>query len=154
MKQNNHLFKVVLFLSFLFLFTNRASSQNVWQEVVNNSVSTSSERYIIPAKYKTYALDINNLSEILSQAPKEFTVDIIHEGLIIELPMPNGEMQKFSVVESSMMHENLAQKFPAIKSYLGQGLDDRTSTLRMTIDHNGFHAIIISLSVTVYIYPP
>lgn len=153
MKQNYHLLKMVLFLSFLFLFTNSASSQNVWQEVVNNSIPTSSDRYIIPAKYKTYALDINNLSEILSQAPKEFTVDIIREGLIIELPMPNGEMQKFSVVESSMMHENLAQKFPAIKSYLGQGLDDRTSTLRMTIDHNGFHAMIISVSGTVYIDP-
>ena len=47
----------------------------------------------------------------------------------------------------------MAVKFPNIKSYVGQGLDDKTATLRMSVDHNGFHAMVISASGTVYIDP-
>ena len=67
--------------------------------------------------------------------------------------MPNGQMHQFSIVESSLMPNNLAVKFPNIKSYVGQGVDDKTATLRMSLDHNGFHAMVISASETVYIDP-
>ena len=67
--------------------------------------------------------------------------------------MPNGQMKQFSVVESSLMPNTLAEKFPNIKSYVGQGVDDKTATLRISVDHNGFHAMVISASETVYIDP-
>ena len=89
----------------------------------------------------------------LGNAPKEFSVDISSEGLPLFLPMPDGQMQKFSIVESSLMPDNLAVKFPSIKSYVGQGIDDKTATVRMSVDHNGFHAMVISTSGTVYIDP-
>ena len=129
------------------------NAQNIWQDVSGNSIISSNERYIIPATYKTYALDFETLVDYLGNAPKEFSVDISGGGLPLSLPMPNGQMHQFSIVESSLMPNNLAVKFPNIKSYVGQGIDDKTATLRMSVDHNGFHAMIISTSGTVYIDP-
>ena len=129
------------------------NAQDIWQDVSENSIISSNERYIIPATYKTYALDFETLVDYLKNAPKEFSVDISGGGLSLVLPMPNGQMHQFSVVESSLMPNSLAVKFPNIKSYVGQGLDDKTATLRMSVDHNGFHAMVISASETVYIDP-
>ena len=129
------------------------NAQAIWQDVSENSIISSNERYIIPATYKTYALNFETLLDYLVNAPKEFSVDIASGGLAIVLPMPNGQMHQFSIVESSLMPNNLAVKFPNIKSYVGQGLDDKTATLRMSVDHNGFHAMVISASETVYIDP-
>ena len=67
--------------------------------------------------------------------------------------MPNGQMHQFSIVESSLMPSKFSSKISNIKSYVGQGIDDKTATLRMSVDHNGFHAMIISASETVYIDP-
>ena len=89
----------------------------------------------------------------MRDAPNEFSVPVPDSPLIINLPMPNGQMQSFSMVKSSLMPSPLELKFPTIKSYLGQGIDDRTATLRLSIDHNGFHAMIISAFGTVYIDP-
>ena len=129
------------------------NAQDIWQDVSENSIISSNERYIIPTTYKTYALDFETLVDYLRNAPKEFSVDIASGGLPLFLPMPNGQMHQFSIVESSLMPNNLAVKFPNIKSYVGQGLDDKTATLRMSVDHNGFHAMVISASGTVYIDP-
>ena len=129
------------------------NAQNIWQDVSGSSIISTNERYIIPAIYKTYALDFESLVDYLVNAPKEFSVDISSGGLPLFLPMPNGQMHKFSIVESSLMPNNLAVKFPGIKSYVGQGIDDKTATLRMSVDHNGFHAMVISASGTVYIDP-
>ena len=122
------------------------NAQNIWQDVSSSSIISPNERYIIPATYKTYALDFETLVDYLINAPKEFSVDISSGGLPLSLPMPNGQMHQFTIVESSLMPNNLAVKFPSIKSYVGQGLDDKSATLRMSVDHNGFHAMIISKS--------
>ncbi len=128
-------------------------AQSIFEDVSENSIISSSERYTIPSAYKTYSIDISTLSETLRDAPNEFSVPVPDSPLIINLPMPNGQMQSFSMVKSSLMPSPLELKFPTIKSYLGQGIDDRTATLRLSIDHNGFHAMIISAFGTVYIDP-
>ena len=153
MQQKLNLYRRLIFFS-IFLFSSFIiNAQAIWQDVSENSIISSNERYIIPATYKTYALNFETLLDYLGNAPKEFSVDIASGGLALVLPMPNGQMHQFSIVESSLMPNNLAVKFPNIKSYVGQGLDDKTATLRMSVDHNGFHAMIISASGTVYIDP-
>jgi len=153
MQHKFNLFRRFLFLLLYLLSSFIINAQNIWQDVSGSPIISSSERYIIPATYKTYALDFESLLNYLGNAPKEFSVNISNAGLPLFLPMPNGQMHQFSIVESSLMPNNLAVKFSGIKSYVGQGLDDKTATLRMSVDHNGFHAMIISASGTVYIDP-
>ena len=153
MQQKLNLYRRLILFSIFLLSSFIINAQDIWQDVSENSIISSNERYIIPATYKTYALNFETLLDYLGNTPKEFSVDITSGGLPLVLPMPNGQMHQFSIVESSLMPNNLAVKFPNIKSYVGQGIDDKTATLRMSVDHNGFHAMIISASGTVYIDP-
>lgn len=147
------LFNRFLLLSFLFVIGFSSNAQTIWQEVSDVNISSSSERYTIPASYITYSIDLEEAKSFLSNAPKEFSVEPRNSSTVLALPMPNGEFQNFAIVESSLMPQALASKFPTIKSYLGQGLDDGTASVRLSIDHNGFHAMVISSMGTVYIDP-
>ena len=153
MQQTKSLFKGLVFLTLIFLSILSSNAQNIWEDVSGSTIMPTNERYIIPVAYKTYSIDLQELGELLDSAPKEFSVEISSSNLVIDLPMPNGDMRQFAIVESSLMPTKLSEKFPSIKSFVGQGLTDRTATLRMSVDHNGFHAMMISASGTVYIDP-
>jgi hypothetical protein len=153
MQQKYTLSKKLLLLSIVLVSGLSLRAQTIWNEVVESNVSTSSERYIIPSSYQTYALDLEEALSQLMQAPKEFSVAVRNSSTTINLPMPGGEMQEFAIVSSSIMPTSLAAKYPSIHSFLGQGLDDGTATARITISNNGFHAMIVSSSGTSYIDP-
>ena len=52
-----------------------------------------------------------------------------------------------------MLFRSLAVKYPMIKTYAGQGIDDRTATIRCDMTQFGFHGYVLSASGTVYIDP-
>lgn len=153
MQQKYSLFKKLLLLSLVFISSLSLSAQSIWQNVVESTIPTTSERYTIPSSYETYSIDLIAALALLEQAPKEFSVDVRNSSTVLSLPMPGGEMQSFAVVTSSLMPGSLAAKYPSIHSYLAQGLDDGTATARITVSNNGFHAMIISASGTSYIDP-
>ncbi len=93
------------------------------------------------------------MQSALSKAPSEKTIKVINSTTIIALPLPNGEFTRFKFVESLVMEEELANKYPEIKTYLGQGIDNATASARFDITPAGFHAIIFSVNGTVYIDP-
>lgn len=125
-----------------FTISANAQTRSYWNAVPEPQ--TTNERYIIPAKYRTMALDFEAMKAKLAEAPMEFTAQARQGTFIIELPMPNGKFARFQVEESPIMHPDLAAKYPDIKTYRGFGLDDGTATLRMDITPIGFHAMILS----------
>ena len=93
-------------------------------------IVTVGERYIIPQFYRTIKLDVEGMKNFLSEAPLEFSDETRSKLVILYLPMPDGSMQKFSIVESPIMAPELAAKYPEIKTYLGKGIDDPYASVR------------------------
>ena len=111
------------------------------------------EPWIRPLVFKAFDLDPDELQATLATAPLEFTVAADQIKSVIALPMPDGSMARFLFVESPVMAPELAAKYPRIKTYLGQGIDDPFATVRFDSVPSGFHAQIRSPNGTVYIDP-
>jgi hypothetical protein len=131
------------------------SSDNVWRKIDKSAVPQRSEaaKAITPAKYETFRLNKSALLEILSRAPQEFSIVEQNKEIILTLPLPDGNLARFSVKKSSIMEPKLAAKYPEINSYLGQGIDNPTATTRFDFSPNGLRGMIISNDGTVFIEP-
>jgi hypothetical protein len=156
MRKNFPKFGVVLAI-LIFISTGMVSAQNsseyLWNDVQEELITTTGDRLIIPDVYRTLQLDVAGIKTFLQTAPAEDLVSVNQSSFIINLPMPNGEFTGFNMVESPVMADELANKYPDIKTYLGQGINDRTATLRFDLTQHGFHAMILSVNGTIYIDP-
>ena len=144
--------------SFILLFSaapfGQATNQSndLWQSVEERSIDQSAKRLIVPKVYRTVRLDHAALAQALASAPMEFTQDP-SQNPIIHLPMPDGSLARFRFEESPIIEPGLAAKYPELKTYRAQGIDDPTATLRFDWLPTGFHAMVLSASGTVLIDP-
>lgn len=127
----------------------------MWIPVSEEKLSSQEklERDSNPTEYTLYALDLTTLKERLIAAP---SVEVIGSTSNVILPFPNseGKLQNYRVYESSVMHPDLAARYPGIKSYVGQGIDDPTATIRFSVTLFGLHTMTLSArSGTEYIDP-
>ncbi|MFA6046825.1 MAG: reprolysin-like metallopeptidase, partial [Phycisphaerales bacterium] len=105
-----------------------------------------------PTVFQAAQVNWDVLKGLLAAAPLE-AVPQVQPPVIVSLPMPDGWLARFNVVESPMMEPELAAKFPEFKTYQGQGIDDPTATVRFDYTPQGFHAFIRSANGTVFIDP-
>lgn len=80
-----------------------------------------------PLRYRSLSLDFEGLRTRLAQAPLEADVRVDQSEFVLALPMPDGQFADFRVVEAPIIESRLASKFPMLKTYLGQGIDDPTA---------------------------
>jgi hypothetical protein len=126
----------------------------IWTSVSEQTIPIAGDRIITPHAYRTYAIDLDELRDMLATAPSEVAgVRAAESNTTIDIPMPDGSLATFRVVESPIVAPELAQKYPEIRTYLGQGVTDPTATVRFDVVPQGFHAQIISASGTVYVDP-
>jgi subtilisin-like proprotein convertase family protein len=146
---------LMAFFAFSFQFA-IANNSNPWTPKSERVFATKSmERQIMPKKYQTFHLNLPELQELLSTAPLRFSGEAAaQEPVVLQLPMPNGEMARFQIFDAPIMEPALAAKFPMIHSYAGIGIDDATASIRFDVTQFGFHAMVISAKhSSVYIDP-
>lgn len=83
--------------------------------------------------------DEQALRSYLDQVPLEQSGD---DSYIIRLPMPDGSLASYSIVESPIMESSLAAKYPEITSYIVYGIDDPGSAGRVDLSPKGFRGMI------------
>lgn len=99
--------------------------------------------------YDLYHLDLQSLSNRWAAAPAENSV----APLVVSLPGPGGQFERFAIVDSAVMEPELAAAFPQIQAFAGVGLDDPTASLRADVTPEGFHAQVLSPRGRYYIDP-
>ncbi len=72
---------------------------------------------------------------------------------IIDLPMPNGQSERFLVEESPIMDIRFSRSFPTFKTFRVVSTADPTKTGRISITPHGMSATILSPNGTVHIRP-
>ena len=136
-------YKILSFLLILFISAS-AVSQQTWKQL-NNQRKFKEENLEFkegkPSDFKLYALNKAQLDNKLQLKN------------IMQLPTPNG-MQNFKIREASVFSPVLAAKYPAIKSYVGIGVDDPTARVRLSSSGIGIHAMITSGNYPIYLIDP
>ena len=103
--------------------------------------------------FDAYDLDVSRLEAWLSEVPHAAAFDARASEAILTLPLPDGRMERFRVVNSPIMAPELAARFPSIQVYAGQGVDTPEATVRFDVTPHGFHAMVMSPGETVFIDP-
>ncbi|MBI5857496.1 MAG: hypothetical protein HZB42_07580 [Sphingobacteriales bacterium] len=119
----------------------------------NTLLSTTGARVIIPQKFRAAGMDVQAMKNFLWSLPSEKNITNRRITPVMTLLMPDGKQAKFHVWESSIQEPVLAAKFPEIKTFIGQGIDDPYATVRMDFGPNGFHAQVLTVNGTYYIDP-
>lgn len=121
-------------------------AQNAWSENVGFRPTTleARENVVGLREFRVFRLDERRLRSQLAGAPMESERTSIHSSAtIVSLPMPGGRFERFRVVESPILSPELQASRPEIRTYLIQGLIDRTATGRIGVTPRGFHGIVL-----------
>ncbi len=125
----------------------------LWTDVDEVQFRATGTRDIVPEHYRTVALDLDSLQSMLDEAPLAGTALALVSESILTLPKPHGGFTRFRIVEAPMMEPELAARFPEIRTFRGQGLDEPAATIRFDVTSQGFHAMTLGPSGSIWIDP-
>ncbi|MFD0761367.1 reprolysin-like metallopeptidase, partial [Lutibacter aestuarii] len=139
--------KFYFLLVFLFSLVIQVSAQNgkkLWKKTVKleRNGAAKVKRKTLPKKFEVFELNSEMLKTKLRSTPKRKGV-LKKSNTIIDFPNSDGELERYEVFEASIMDENLQKKHPSIKSYIGKGIDNPGSIIRLSLTSLGFHGMIL-----------
>ncbi|MCU7616557.1 M12 family metallo-peptidase [Chryseobacterium sp. PBS4-4] len=135
--------KQLLVIGMLFISgISFAQTDRLWSESATKTNSEVLENKTNILNPKIYQLDINGLKNALAKAPKRLAAREKSE-ILISFPNSDGKLENFKVRENSNFDPQLAAKYPDIKSYVGEGLEDPTSTVYFSISPLGLSSMEI-----------
>lgn len=120
-------------------------SQNnpLWQkQTIVNNLNVKTGKVNLP-RTQTFSLNTEMLKQTLENTPQRGAFSK-SSNVILSFPNANGEFERFRIIEASVMDSELAARYPEIKSYAGQGIDDPTAIIRFSLTPLGFQSIRFS----------
>ncbi|CAM1373289.1 zinc-dependent metalloprotease [Tenacibaculum xiamenense] len=129
------------YVTLLFVLTSMSmvNAQNYWKKLEQKKQSPKSEKYIRkepPKEFQLFSLDLDRFRAELT------TVSSRSLGKNIRLPNAQGKLELYNLKETPVFQEQLAQRFPYIKSYTASGIDNKGSTAKITMGTDGIHILI------------
>ncbi len=107
-----------------------------------------------PKAFTAWVLDRDAVNKTLATAPAEALV--ARQAALpteIELPMPDGKLERFAISEVTIMEPGLAAKIPTYKTFAGRGVDDSAKSIRCEMTDLGFTAQILTPEGVFFIEP-
>ncbi|MCG2612177.1 M12 family metallo-peptidase [Flavobacterium sp. SM15] len=138
--------KKILLIAFLQLMALSLCAQKkaLWAEQAGSELPTEYllQRTVQPKQFKIFTLDLSAIQQELKNAPSR-EVASAATGSVITIPNDEGVLERFTIVEASVMEPELQARFPEIRSYAGQSMEHPSTTIRFSVSpQKGFSAII------------
>ncbi len=123
-------------------FSYAQSGKTSWKVTAKNpnAVTIENKKQIINPRL--FELNIDQLKQSLINSPKRFASSGVSKT-IVSFPNADGQIESFRIQESSNMEPALAAKYPEIKSYVGQGVENPSSTIYFSISPLGLQTMVI-----------
>jgi hypothetical protein len=96
------------------------------------------QKLIDEEKFKLFELNLDSFRQVLKASPDRFSGA---KGVLISLPNAEGNLERYEMFESSNFEPALQAQFPEIRSYVGIGVDDKSSQIRLSAAPNGIQAM-------------
>jgi subtilisin-like proprotein convertase family protein len=131
----------LLLLCFILFGTSVVCQTNPW--IQKNPLSVENKagfENLNEELHKFYALNKSLLTESLSNVPQR-GLNSNQSSTKIYFPNERGELELFSIFEAAVLEASLSQKYPSIKSYIGQS--ESGFVIRFSLDHRGLQAMIM-----------
>lgn len=138
MKKTLLLFFSLFALNVTFSQTDKAWSTYKGQNII---ISKTAERESFPVDFTLMELDLNSLRQVALTAPIRSIEN--RSNVIISIPNSDGKIERYRIHEASNFDDELQAQFPEIRSYVGQGIDDKYAVLRMSLDPRGIQTMVL-----------
>ncbi|MCR9226752.1 MAG: M12 family metallo-peptidase [Flavobacteriaceae bacterium] len=136
MKAKLHLvFSITIFFSCFYIY----GQQGYWKTVPKQSDLRSASLADISVATKVLSLDKAAFSARIKSFSAAKSV-----GKTVYLPDSKGVIVPFNLKETSVLHPDLAKKYPNIKSYTGVSLDGRYK-VKLSSSHKGLQSMVVDL---------
>src|SRR5690349_14103194 len=124
--------QILLIAIALFTFATSVGQSKLWQQATEADVRAleKNERATQPKTFHLFHLDLDVLKSQLQNAPMRGSGQ---QSVMIPFPDGDGNLQHFKIYKAPVMHQDLAAKYPGIESYVGQGVENPTSTIRFSV---------------------
>lgn len=124
----------------------------LWLEVDPSVVDPTG--LLLPAKFRVFCADEDALRGLLAQAPPEFgRPDPSTPELMLPLPMPDGTIRHFAVVNSPILAPELAAEYPDIMTFALRGGRESRASGRLTETPSGLDVLIKSMDGLIRLNP-
>jgi hypothetical protein len=123
-------------------FSFAQSGKAVWKATAKNPTAVTFANKQSIVNPRLFQLDVNQLKQSLTSAPKRFASNGA-SNVVVKFPNASGQMEQFRVQESSNMDPQLAARYSDIKSYIGQGIDNPTSTIYFSLSPLGLQTMVV-----------
>lgn len=145
--------KRILSFVIVVLFCVSGYAQNaLWnrQNVKDIKQSDVLNRASVPSEYQLFNLNLELLKQKLKSAPLRENKT---SSLIVQFPNGDGVLKNFRIFEAPVMESGLAKKYPDLKSYVGQGVDNPAETIRFSVTLYGLHNMMFTSKGASYTDP-
>lgn len=138
-----------------FSVAHAAGGTRTWQPLPDYRPSTATARQTLEAFQEAHVFRLHQPSLLgsLRGAPRQSPRVNIHlSPNVVELPLGDGRIERFRVIEAPILDEALQAQRPHIRTFLIQGLDDPTATGRIGLTIRGFHGIVLKTDRVSHVF--
>ncbi|MBL7885727.1 MAG: fibronectin type III domain-containing protein [Flavobacterium sp.] len=145
--------KTKLLLLMILMSSGVIFAQSFWKTTSKKNESITFENKRSISNPNVFELNFLALKNHIANSPNRFDYKK-NSTVAIDIPNELGQLEHFIIYESSNMDPALADRYPEIKSYVGQGVENPATTVYFSISPLGFQSMKINSDrTTVFIEP-